>query len=46
VKLLENAKKQLHAASHDKGGHRVKAIAAVDAALGEVQKRIAHDDAH
>jgi len=46
VKLLETARKQLEKASHDKGGHRVKAIVAVDAALAEARSGIAYDDAH
>lgn len=42
--LLENAKKQLQAASSDKGGHRVKAIEHVDAAIEQVKKGIEFDN--
>ncbi|MBI3204079.1 MAG: hypothetical protein HYZ29_21265 [Myxococcales bacterium] len=44
--LLQTAKGQLQRASHDKGGHRAKAVAHVDAALSEVAQGIAHDDSH
>src|SRR5947207_79935 len=38
---LQNAKAELQAAIPDKGGHRVKAIALVDEAIGEVRAGIA-----
>lgn len=44
--LLEDAKRQLESATHDKGGHRVKAIELVNAAIGEVKAGIAFDERH
>ena len=41
LKDLQNAKKQLEEADHDKGGHRVKAIALVKEAISETTKGIA-----
>ena len=38
---LESARSQLNAAVPDKGGHRVKALALVNSAIGEVQAGIA-----
>jgi DNA-binding FadR family transcriptional regulator len=43
---LREAKKALESASHDKGGHRVKAIAAVNEAIRHVQEGIQYDNAH
>ena len=43
---LEGAKKQLETATHDKGGHRVKAIAATNEAIEQTKKGIAFDDKH
>lgn len=43
---LRAAKDQLEKATHDKGGHRVKAIALTNDAIAEVQKGIAYDDKH
>jgi len=43
---LRAAKDQLEKATHDKGGHRVKAIALTNEAIAEVQKGIAYDDKH
>lgn len=43
---LKAAKKQLAAATPDKGGHRVKAIDLVDQAIGEVQAGIDFDNTH
>jgi hypothetical protein len=40
---LQQAKNNLRNAASDKGGHRVAAIAHVDAAIAEVQAGIAHD---
>jgi len=42
--LLEGAIIQLQKATHDKGGHRVKAIAHAKEALTEVKKGIEYDD--
>lgn len=41
---LVTAKNQLAKASHDKAGHRVKAIALTDEAIDEVKKGIAADN--
>jgi hypothetical protein len=43
---LREAKKALEAASHDKGGHRAKAIVAVNQAIRHVEEGIAFDDTH
>lgn len=42
---LRNAKNQLEKASHDKGGHRVRAIGLINQAISEVEKGIAFDNA-
>jgi hypothetical protein len=39
---LQNAKAELQAAEADKGGHRVKAIALVNDAIGEVRAGMAY----
>jgi len=39
--LLQNARGELNAAEPNKGGHREKAIAQVDQAIGEVRAGIA-----
>jgi len=44
--MLKGAKGRLQAATHDKGGHRVKAIAATNTAIQEVEAGIAYDNAH
>ncbi|WP_291611764.1 hypothetical protein [Bradyrhizobium sp.] len=41
---LQNARAQLQTATPDKGGHRVKAIDLVNAAIAEVQRGIAFDN--
>lgn len=41
---LEQAKNNLEKATHDKGGHRVKALAATKTAIDQVKKGIAHDN--
>lgn len=41
---LQAARAQLQTATPDKGGHRVKAIDLVNAAIAEVQKGIAFDN--
>ena len=43
---LRSAKKQLEAATPDKGGHRVKAIDLVNSAIDEVQAGIDFDNTH
>jgi len=43
---LRSAKKQLEAATPDKGGHRVKAIDLVNSAIDEVQAGIDYDNTH
>jgi hypothetical protein len=43
---LREAKVALQTATHDKGGHRVKALEHVNAAIDQVQKGIAYDDSH
>jgi hypothetical protein len=43
---LQSAKAQLAKATADKGGHRVKAMAAVDTAIAEVQAGIKFDNQH
>ena len=43
---LRAAEAALNAATHDKGGHRVKAIAAVDEAIAQTKKGIAFDNHH
>ncbi len=44
LNALQNARDQLKVATHDKGGHRVKAIELTNAAIDEVQKGIAFDN--
>jgi len=46
LKSLQQAKIQLEKATHDKGGHRVKAIELIDQAISEVKQGIAYDDTH
>lgn len=43
---LQTAKKELQAATADKGGHRAKAIELVNSAIGEVNAGIAYDRRH
>jgi hypothetical protein len=43
---LQTAKNQLEKASHDKGGHRVRAIGLINQAIAEVEKGIAFDNTH
>ena len=43
---LQQAKDSLQRATTDKGGHRVKAIKAVDAAIAEVKAGIEFDRTH
>ena len=44
--LLEGAKAHLEAANDDKGGHRIKAIAATKEAIEQVKKGIEYDNTH
>lgn len=43
---LQEAEKSLQSANDDKGGHRVKAIAAVREAIEQTKKGIAFDNKH
>lgn len=43
---LQQAQKELEAGSHDKGGHRVKALSLVKQAMSEVQQGIQYDNTH
>jgi hypothetical protein len=44
--LLQNARAELNAAEPNKGGHRERAIALVDQAIGEVRAGIAFAAGH
>jgi hypothetical protein len=46
LKLLNKARTTLKNADNDKGGHRVKAIELVDAAIAEVDAGIKFDNRH
>lgn len=43
---LQAAKASLEAATHDKGGHRVKAIALTKKAIAQVEAGIKYDNKH
>ena len=43
---LREAKRALESASHDKGGHRVKALSLVDQAIAQVEQGIQYDNTH
>jgi hypothetical protein len=43
---LKTAEGELMRASHDKGGHRVKALAQIRAAIGQVEAGIRFDNRH
>ena len=43
---LREAQKELESATHDKGGHRVKALALVKEAIAHVEEGIHYDDTH
>jgi hypothetical protein len=43
---LQQAQKELEAASHDKGGHRSRAVSLVRQAIGEVKQGIEFDNTH
>jgi hypothetical protein len=44
--LLEDAQRSLKEASHDKGGHRAKAMEHINIAIEEVKAGIEFDDKH
>jgi len=46
LKQLQDARASLQAASADKGGHRVKAIRAIDEAIAEVKAGMEFDREH
>lgn len=43
---LQSARNSLNAATADKGGHRVKAMEFVNAAIDQVNRGIAYDNTH
>jgi hypothetical protein len=43
---LQQAEKELEDASHDKGGHRVKALSLIKQAISQVQEGIQYDNTH
>ncbi|MBZ5706431.1 MAG: hypothetical protein LAN63_13860 [Acidobacteriia bacterium] len=43
---LREAKRALESASHDKGGHRAKAISLVNQAIAQVEEGIRYDNTH
>ncbi len=43
---LRNAKRELDAATSDKGGHRVRALKLVNQAMGEVERGMRFDRRH
>jgi hypothetical protein len=43
IRELEASKKELQAAAHDFGGHRVDAIAAIDEAVKQLKLALAND---
>ena len=46
LESLRQAKEHLEQASHDKGGHRDKAIKSVDAAIKHVEAGMKYDNTH
>lgn len=46
LNLLRSARGELQQATADKGGHRLKALAAIDTAIAEVKAGIAFDRAY
>ena len=46
LEALERAERELNEATHDKGGHRNKALDHVHAAIKEVRKGIGYDRHH
>lgn len=43
---LREAKRALESASHDKGGHRAKALKLVNEAIAQVEEGIQYDNTH
>lgn len=43
---LEEAKRELQAAEHDKGGHRAKALQLTDQAINQVKAGMRYDTTH
>lgn len=43
---LREAKRALESASHDKGGHRAKAISLINQAIAQVEEGIRYDNTH
>jgi hypothetical protein len=46
LEALRTAKRELEAATQDKGGHRAKALAFVNDAIAQTEKGIAFDRTH
>ena len=46
LRALQAARNHLQAASHDKGGHRVKALEHVNQAIAEVERGMEFDRRH
>jgi hypothetical protein len=46
IQHLREAQKNLESASHDKGGHRVKALQLIQQAIAEVEAGIQYDNTH
>ena len=46
LNALQQARQELQAATHDKGGHREKALKQVDAAISEVKQGVRYDNQH
>jgi type VI protein secretion system component VasK len=46
LEALRQAEKQLSESSHDKGGHRVRALQHVRQAIAEVERGMQFDNAH
>ena len=43
---LREAKRALESASHDKGGHRAKAISYINQAIAQVEEGVRYDNTH
>ncbi|MBZ5600450.1 MAG: hypothetical protein LAN83_19280 [Acidobacteriia bacterium] len=43
---LREAKRALESASHDKGGHRAKALSLINQAIAQVEEGIRYDNTH
>lgn len=46
IKNLQEARDNLNQATHDKGGHRVKAVKLINKAIAEVRAGIEFDNKH